>query len=619
MAKLNLYLVNQEDENDILKIPVGVAYCDPSTVPISNSSKTSIVAEEWADDCFNLFRENRGKTFYPREEEGKVTKSRIYIKTVDEIIQDASFAVLKNVINKAIEDGYQNELYSFTEKKLVSYVITTENPDNGGTNKTIMDCISYDGYTELFKFAHNLGVLTAAYNGLSQPRSNFTYGVGIWNIKDTKMLSFGSAYGKVKNDKTIIDGILHTVDYNASRHYEVFPSLVTYSNVALGDKEYLLNSFIMFCKGANVNTTVYMKTLYPDYTGADANYKNNYSMNCRYFLLNAESPKNEGFPDGGKPEEPSGGGGGMYDPTDLIPLDPLPNVNISGMLNVYKITSEQLQGIHDVLWSNDMVANLLSITQSPYDCVVGLYSLPYSALGSDSTIKFGNIDSGISAQKIQSQFFEIDCGVISISEFWGSFLDYSPYTSIKLYLPYIGTVNIDTDSFMGDICRVVYRIDIVSGACVAIIMNNNGIVDSFSGNLATQLPLSMNDKSAIFSSTITKAIGGIGNIASGNVAGAVADTASMVAGMKSRPSAMTTYNGNNGAMLNMKPYLIISRPTGSIPSEYKHNKGLRSNITRKLSETKGFCIVDSIHLDNIPCTAEEKVQIENYLKNGVII
>ena len=90
MAKLNLYLINQEDENDILKIPVGVAYCDISTVPISNSSKTSIVAEEWADDCFNLFRENRGKTFYPREEDGKVTKSRLYIKTIDEILNDTS-------------------------------------------------------------------------------------------------------------------------------------------------------------------------------------------------------------------------------------------------------------------------------------------------------------------------------------------------------------------------------------------------------------------------------------------------------------------------------------------------------------------------------------------------
>ena len=68
-----------------------------------------------------------------------------------------------------------------------------------------------------------------------------------------------------------------------------------------------------------------------------------------------------------------------------------------------------------------------------------------------------------------------------------------------------------------------------------------------------------------------------------------------------------------------KPYLILSRPIQSLAESYNHFNGYVSNIKMKLGDCSGFTKVDMVHLEAIPCMAEEKAEIESLLKSGVLI
>lgn len=67
------------------------------------------------------------------------------------------------------------------------------------------------------------------------------------------------------------------------------------------------------------------------------------------------------------------------------------------------------------------------------------------------------------------------------------------------------------------------------------------------------------------------------------------------------------------------PYIILSRPTQSVPNEYGHHYGYPSNIYSKLSELTGYTEIGEIHLDGIPATFEELQELENILKGGIIL
>lgn len=101
-----------------------------------------------------------------------------------------------------------------------------------------------------------------------------------------------------------------------------------------------------------------------------------------------------------------------------------------------------------------------------------------------------------------SQFVDVDCGTYNLERYYGSALDQSPYTKVSCFLPYIGTVQLNTDEVMGTELQVKYRIDIVTGSCVAKIFIDGSCLYQYSGHCAINIPIS----SADFSSYVSAAI-----------------------------------------------------------------------------------------------------------------
>ena len=74
-----------------------------------------------------------------------------------------------------------------------------------------------------------------------------------------------------------------------------------------------------------------------------------------------------------------------------------------------------------------------------------------------------------------------------------------------------------------------------------------------------------------------------------------------------------------GLMDIQTPYLIISRPRQAVPEDQNMYTGYPSFITEQIGDLSGYTEVQMIHLHDMSCTDEEYAEIDQLLKEGVII
>lgn len=74
-----------------------------------------------------------------------------------------------------------------------------------------------------------------------------------------------------------------------------------------------------------------------------------------------------------------------------------------------------------------------------------------------------------------------------------NFLDYEPYCTASLYVPFCGSVRIDPEVYAGANVRVQYYVSPTDGTCKALIMRDNLVIDTLTGNMGTQIEIHSND------------------------------------------------------------------------------------------------------------------------------
>lgn len=331
--------------------------------------------------------------------------------------------------------------------------------------------------------------------------------------------------------------------------------------------------------------------------------------------------------------EPGGGDGDITldpDEVDKAEIPDLPTVSAvdAGLITMYNCTAGQLQVLGNYLWSNiyDLETNFTKLFASPMEAIIGLSIIPVTpTLGGASTVKFGNIDTHISMSKLSTQFVEKDMGSITVKKWIGSFMDYSPYVKLSLYLPYVGYREIDPDDVVGDTIHVVYHIDCLSGGCCAMVeTGKKGLLYSFDGSCIANVPISAINYSGSIQNAISAATGGVSmvaGLATGNVGTAVNKAASVAQNVTNiKPSIQRSgqMSGAAGLMSYQTPMLIIERPNMCVPENLNTYTGNMLYVSRKLSQCKGFTQVSMIHLDGIPCTEKERDELMSLLNKGVI-
>lgn len=232
--------------------------------------------------------------------------------------------------------------------------------------------------------------------------------------------------------------------------------------------------------------------------------------------------------------KPDGGQGTYDDSSDVIPLPVLPTISAadSGLLALFRPDLQQLRDLGNYLWTNisDVPDNLKKLFSNPMDYFIAFHIVPCNPdVGNPRTIKLGLWNTTISMPPVLSQWYEHNCGTVSLPEYWGSALDYAPNTKVNLFLPFIGAVALNTDEVMGKQINISYRIDLLSGQCVAIVSTPTKVGQSpssiyqFTGECSVSIPLTGADWSRIYSAAIgatTAVVAGVAGVAGATSTGA---------------------------------------------------------------------------------------------------
>lgn len=378
-------------------------------------------------------------------------------------------------------------------------------------------------------------------------------------------------------------------------------------------------------------------------TSSTFGYVTLYFNNNRWFWANTDTQLPSYFVEifsGSKPFKPTNdpyapgditdkdGGNGDFDNTsDPIDIPPLPTVSAvdTGFMTLFTPSLQNMRDLAAYMWANPLfdVNAYKKILANPMDAILGLSLVPVTIPANTAKqVTVGNIPTGISMPVADNQFIEVDCGSINVNEHWGAYLDYSPYTKCELYLPYCGIHPIDTDDIMATTVKVVYHVDILTGACCAYVKCGGSVLYTFTGQLATTIPITGNDWTSMINGIInsTTAIGSMAATGGLTAPMAVSEVASTVINTaKPTMERSGSMSGTGGMMATQYPYLILTRPRQALPELQNRFLGYPSFISSYLADLSGYTEVYSVHLEGISATGVELSEIEQILKGGVIL
>ena len=338
--------------------------------------------------------------------------------------------------------------------------------------------------------------------------------------------------------------------------------------------------------------------------------------------------KNEGEDTGGE-STPGGQNGNFDDTSDNINIPTLPETNASscGMVKMYEMDLGQTKALASYLWSGvtEFYENLTKMFNDPMDSIISLSLAPIQpSVGTSTIIEICKYAiNNVTGNPLTSQYASLNCGTVKISPYWGNALDYAPYTKASIYLPFIGTQELNIDDVMNRTVGVTYNIDLLSGACACFITCDGSVMYNFSGNVISQIPVSGKNALEMYKSVISAvtntalAVGtGAGGVA---LAGDVVSNGLSVMGSKMTVQRGGTISATNGVLGVKFPYITILRANQSLPADFHYFKGYPSNISGKVSSFSGYTEVEYVHVTGINATENELEMIEQILKEGFII
>lgn len=225
-----------------------------------------------------------------------------------------------------------------------------------------------------------------------------------------------------------------------------------------------------------------------------------------------------------------------------------------------------------------------------------------------------------------------------------SFIDYEPFTSIQLYLPYIEVIDLPVNEIRGGKLELKYALDFATGmvtVVVEITKNNNtyqiatktakiGIdiawgTTNVTENIKSVLSTVASTAISVVALSITGGASGAGDAV--KIASKVGVATSLAKGTLSVSNSLQIrYNRggsasiSSGLIMPSHPYLIIKKPK-LVPvneSDYARTYGKPLYESRVLAQLSGYTVVDEIHLTGLPDAYDAEInEIENLLKQGV--
>lgn len=311
------------------------------------------------------------------------------------------------------------------------------------------------------------------------------------------------------------------------------------------------------------------------------------------------------------------------DDIDEIGINDFPISDIGGLARYYAIDRFQLDELQ-----SDFKNSTTGIPLDAGQFVIGLYQLPLDipsfCTTSQEKIVLGKLETNAVGKKLLTVNRRVHLGEYFISANCGnSFLDYAPYTEIKLYIPYCGMVELPPNLFINSTVSVDMIIDIISGSCKGMVMCNNTFYTSISGSLMCSLPLSLEQCATKSLSIINSANSIMSGIIFGNKNYSALNTVTTLgeAMIENNNIAPSHLSGNMDSVVNFyEPQfciLFMTYPEVNM-GDIGKTHGKVCNYQDTLNNCHGYTVVNNPHLE-IKCTNTEKDEITKLLEQGVIL
>lgn len=301
----------------------------------------------------------------------------------------------------------------------------------------------------------------------------------------------------------------------------------------------------------------------------------------------------------------------------------------TGLANLYNPTLAQVKQFSRWLWGSDglNLDQLKKLLQDPMQAIIGLHVMYVApTTGAERDIQVGYINSGVPSKIVTEQYTEIDCGTVTINEYFGDARDYSPYTQVYCYLPFIGIVELNADDVVNSTLGIKYKIDVLTGCCLSQLTVKkyglDAVLYTYTGNCAVQMPITSGNYLSTVSSLLGAVVSGVAAVATGGALAPVAigaATNAMGGGARASVAMSGSLGSNAGAMGIRKPYLIIKRVESADANGYNEFYGYPTNKRVNLSQLTGYVRVKEINLSGTNATEDEQNEIITLLKEGVIL
>lgn len=324
----------------------------------------------------------------------------------------------------------------------------------------------------------------------------------------------------------------------------------------------------------------------------------------------------------------------------------------SGFNKHYGCKYDALDKMSYVLNSKTFLSNLDYLFTDPQEFFVSLRVYPFDTskfyYGSSGITPTGNVYLGNSEVKdgdnetlsgvlFPSGTYYHHMGTYRIQRKFNNFLDFSPYTKLEIYLPFVGIVALDTNLVMGKEIRIFLSVDFDTGIGTYWIVKHEDdqgerdgdLIQSFNAQLGFDIPLGASNANENAKSMLASGIAFVGGIITSIVTenplpvmmSGVGFAKNSISALQERVSKGCTGSGKSALVTPSNIYIVR---TCAVPvtdqSSYASVKGLPLNQYRKLGDLRGMTIVDDEHLENFgSATKQETDEIKTLLKGGVIL
>lgn len=247
---------------------------------------------------------------------------------------------------------------------------------------------------------------------------------------------------------------------------------------------------------------------------------------------------------------------------------------------IYEPTNANMKKINDAIFINAADGTTINVLHYFSSYKKFYCNIPIAGY---KQLKGGAYDFGEQAPYVKEHTIVVDCGSVEIPEQNQSLLDYSPFSRLTIYLPFIGFQELDDKLVVGHTLKVQYVVDVLSGRCLAQLYVDSTDLQScfaeYGGTIAADEIFGGNDGYDYYGAY----------------------------------ELMTTLQ-----LGELSCYVLIHTKI-PLEGDIVNYKGLPTNEIVRVGDVTGFVKYSSIHVNGMTATDSEKIEIESLLMSGIFV